>query len=67
MIILLQENNGRSSAINLAKYSWETEVVPGDDSQRLLTLDDGRTFNISADKYKEIITALGKTDGFMLI
>jgi hypothetical protein len=67
MTILVKTDNGTSTAINLAKHSWDTENVPGDESRIKMTLDDGREFHIGADKYEQILRALGNTKGFMLL
>jgi len=67
MIILIKGEAGKSSAINLAKHSWETEIVPGDDSSIRMILDDKREFTMNKDKYDEITTALEKADGFLVL
>jgi len=65
MTILINSGGGKSSAVNLSNHSWDTEIVPGDDSKVRMILDDKRTFVLAKDKYEEILSILTKTDKFM--
>jgi hypothetical protein len=67
LTIIVRPENGRSTAVNLTKHSWETEIVPGDESKIQMTLDDGRMFIIGLDKYEEIVSALEKAKDFMIL
>lgn len=67
MTIIIKGTEGKSTAVNLSKHSWETEVVAGDESKIKMVLDDKRGFIVGKDKYNEIVSALEKTDGFLVL
>ena len=67
MTVIIKGSNGKSSSVNLSKHSWETDVVPGDDTMIELTLDNGKKFTLQLDKYEEILSKLEKESGFMVL
>lgn len=67
MIVVISDESGQNSAINLSEHAWDTFPVAGDEASIRMKLDNGKEFVLPKAKFNRILTQLSKTDGFIVL